>query len=160
MMLHKRLIWHLCLVCLSLPIRLENTFAQKPVKCRVVRSSARAPKYRIGWIDYGVKEPKILFLSVSINPRHFSASDMTAFARQIKQEFCQESRLTVYILDDYKAARRFAPTLEIEWFDKNWRGMYVLDRYSETEEILFSTAPDKPKDEVKINLSNKARRNL
>jgi len=47
----------------------------------------------------------------------------------------------------------FSPTNEKQWFHAHWRGEYLLDRASGKEEISFSTAPDKPKDEVKINLN-------
>lgn len=132
-------------------------FGQKPVKCRLEskeNKTHRAPKYRVGWTTYSVEGPSVLFLAISIHPRHFSRDDMIALARRLGQDFCQEQRLNVEIFDNYQAARSFAPTTEKEWFQKHWRGTYLLDRCSGVEEISFSTAPDKPRDEVKINLGS------
>ena len=126
---------------------------QKPKRCPHGNGQNPAPKYRMGWRTYSVQGPKILFLAISVDRQHFSRDDMVALAHRLKEDFCKEHRLNVEILDDYKAARSFAPTTEKEWFQKHWRGTYLLDRFSGMEEISFSSAPDKPKDEIKINLA-------
>lgn len=125
---------------------------QKPIKCKH-ENKERAPDYRVGWRHYSVEGPKTLFIAVSIGSRHFSNDKMVALAHRLKQDFCHEKRLFVAILDDYKAARAFSSTNEKQWFHNHWRGQYLLDRDSGKEEIGFSTASDKPRDEVKISLS-------
>src|SRR5215216_4680920 len=124
-------------------------FGQKPANCRSENKNDGAPKYRIGWKTYSNDEPKIFFVAISIHPRYFSRESMVRLARRLKQDFCREQRLIVEILDNHRAARSFYPTSEIEWFHVHWRGRYTLDSYFGTEEFVFSTTPDKPKDEVK-----------
>ena len=124
---------------------------QEPTKCKH-ENNALAPMYRIGWRTYSVAGPKTLFLAISIDPRRFSQADMIALADQIKQDFCRERRLDIAILDNYKAASAFAPTIETEWFQRHWRGDYFLDQDTGEERISFSTAPDNPRDEIKVNL--------
>ncbi len=128
------------------------TSGQKPIKCKHENPQA-GPSYRVGWHDYNVEGPKTLFLAISTRDRSFSKDEMIGLAHSLKQDFCNEQRLNVAILDNYKAARAFSPTNEKQWFHAHWRGQYLLDRASGKEEISFSTAPDKPKDEVKINFS-------
>jgi hypothetical protein len=127
------------------------SMGQPPVKC-THKSKEHAPRYLIGWSTYSVEGPRTLFLAVSIDARHFSRDEMVALARRIRQDFCHEQRLDVALLENYKAARAFVPTKEIEWSQKHWRGDYFLDRESGEESISFSTAPGKPRSEVKVNL--------
>jgi hypothetical protein len=124
---------------------------QELVKCKY-ESKELAPKYRIGWRTYSVAGPKTLLLAISIDTHHFSRDEMVALAHRIKRDFCRERKLDIAILDSYKAARAFAPTIEKEWFQKHWRGDYFLDRDSGEERITFSTVPDRPRDEVIVNL--------
>ncbi|HMG74094.1 MAG TPA: hypothetical protein VK582_11390 [Pyrinomonadaceae bacterium] len=130
------------------------TIGQKPIKCKHQNPKA-VPSYKVGWHDYNVEGPKTLFLAVSVRPRHFSKDEMVALAHRLNQDFCHEQRLNAALLDDYKAARAFSPTNERQWFYAHWRGQYLLDRDSGKEEITFSTAANKPRDEVRLNLSSR-----
>lgn len=145
-------LWRLIAILCALFMWQGIVFGQKPVKCRLENKNDPSPSYRMGWTTYSIKGPKVLFLAVGISPRHFSRDDMVALARRIKQDFCQEQRLNVSFFDNPQAARDFFPTSETEWFQKHWRGTYLLDRCSGMESINFSTAPNNPRDEVKINL--------
>lgn len=143
----------LLLILFLLPGPYELVCGQKPVKCQKEKRVLWAPNYKTGWTTYSAKGPKTLFLAISIDPRHFNRDDMIALARRISKDFCHERKLDVEIFDRRDAARKFFPTSEIEWFHKHWRGTYLLDRDAVSESISFSTAPDKRKDEVKVNLS-------
>jgi len=145
--------------CFALPLVLAGflTSGQKPIKCKQETPPAES-SYRVGWHDYNVEGPKTLFLAVSIHARSFSKDEIIVLAHRLKQDFCNEQRLNVAILDDYKAARAFSPTNEKQWFHNHWRGQYLLDRVSGKEEINYSTAPAKPKDEVRLNLSTRRER--
>jgi hypothetical protein len=125
---------------------------QKPIKCQEEKKDPLAPHYQTGWTTYSAKEPKTFFLAISINSRYFNRDDMIALAHRISKDFCHERRLEVEIFDQRTAARKFFPTSEIEWFHKHWRGTYLLDRDTGSESISFSTAPDKPKGELRILL--------
>jgi hypothetical protein len=125
---------------------------QEPIKCRL-ENKDHSPSYRVGWHDYNVEGPKTLFLAISVREREFSKKEMVALARRLKNDFCNDQRLNVAILDNYKAARAFSPTNEKQWFHNHWRGQYILDRVSGKEEISFSTTPERPRDEVKLDLT-------
>ena len=143
-----RVIYTLAIVFLLMVL----AYGQRPVKCRVKDRGNHTPKYNIGWNAYNVEGPRTLFLTIGVKPQHFNRDDITALARQINQVYCRERRLHVTILDDRRAARGFAPTNEIEWFQKHIRGYYELDRTIGKEEVSFSTEPSKPDDEIKISL--------
>lgn len=151
-----RFIFLLPLVLTSLFVP-EPIAAQRNMNCRS-ETNRPAPRYRTGWKTYSVEGPKTLFLAISIDARRFSRDDLMALAQRINEVYCREQRLVVAILDDYRAARAFAPTNEKLWFKQHWRGDYFLDRNSGEEELSFSTTPDKPKNEVKLTLARPDRK--
>jgi hypothetical protein len=124
----------------------------QPKKCKH-EARENSPSYRVGWSTYSVEGPGTLFLAIGIDPGRFTRADLIALARRVKADYCQERRLVVSILDNYNAARAYAPSSEKVWFQRYWRGVYFLDLTSGEEWIEFSTTPDRPRNEVRINLA-------
>lgn len=141
------------LVALSLLLTMVGLiYGQTTVKCHAKDKVKHAPKYRVGWTTYTVEGPKTLAVAIGVNPRYFNREDMTAFARQLEKDFCQEQRIVAVILDDYRAAKHYAPSIEITWPKLRERGFYELDRVTGKQQISFSLVLGNPKDEVKIDL--------
>jgi hypothetical protein len=139
------------LICLQVCAGLA--YGQVPARCHGKEKVNHAPKYRIGWVaGYSVKGPKALAVAISINPRHFTREEMTALARQLGQDLCNEQRIVVSILDDYQAAKHYDLSNEKTWPKLRLRGYYELDRDTGKEVIHFSLKRGNPVDEVTINL--------
>lgn len=138
-----------------------TTYGQKvPNKCRTEGVPQRAPKYLIGdsWRTE-IKTPT-LDIQISIKPRYFNQKDMMALARQLKEDFCNEQRLFVFIFDSNSSARAFAPIPHSPTYDRDFkalRGFYELDRVGGKEYIQFSSSRDKPRDEINIKIDGNPR---
>ncbi len=114
-------------------------------------------KYRVARSERTVAGPSTLVLHVSINSRYFNRDDMVLLANQLNRDFCKESRVTVLIFSDYRAAKSLVFSIEHPpTYDRDkaaLRGGYNLDRVAHTESVSFSPDPSKPRDEIRINLN-------
>ncbi len=130
---------------------------QAATKCPCNDIDPKAPEYRIGLASHSAKKGCELYLFISVDATHFVREDMVALAHQLNRDFCYEKRVSAIILDDYAAAR--SPFRNIKFYLEAERGIYKLNRESGEQYIKFSTARDKPKDEVVIDLSTSSKTN-
>jgi len=128
---------------------------QGPVKCPSEDVKPTGSAYRIGLAAHSKKNSCELYLYISVDPSRFVREDMLALAERLNHDFCYENQLIVILLDDYYAARHPLRNTKAYWDAE--RGTYYLDRKTGRQFIKFSTSRDKPKDEVEIDLSFKAK---
>lgn len=133
---------------------------QKPIKCNVKDKEVRGPKYRVARTERTVSGPPLLLVYISIDPQYFNRDNMIALALQLNQDFCKEPRLVALIFSDYRAAKSLVFNIERRsTYNRDYaalRGGYNLDRTTGKEYVSFSLDPNKPHDEVKIDLSPSA----
>jgi hypothetical protein len=80
---------------------------------------------------------------------------MSKLTHQLNTEFSNEPRLSVWIFDTCRSAKSFVPHPHSRTYDRDnraLRGYYDLDRPMGKETIEFSSSPEKPRDEVKLDL--------
>jgi len=119
---------------------------------------SRMIKYRVARSERTVSGPPTLVAYISINSRHFNREDIVFLARQLKQDFAKEPRLTVLIFSDYNAAKSLVFSVEqpstYERDKAALRGGYNLDRVAGTESVSFSADATRPHDEIRIDLKD------
>lgn len=151
----KPICLYLCTASVFICVCLQLGIGQQDVTCRPQNRDKSAPKYRIGYRERTKSTPSILVVHISIEPKHFNRTDMSALARRLNEDFSKEPQLNAVICDEFETAKepgiiydllRREPPLAL-------RGFYELDRASRKEGISFSTARGKPLDEVDIDLS-------
>jgi hypothetical protein len=153
--------WRIILVSVALSIFCGISLGQqKPVNCKVQDKEIKVPKYRVGRFWYTVKDPSVLVLQISVDAKHINRDDMISLAKKIKQDYCKEKRLNAIIFTNHKAARDFvfsreSPTLERDL--KEMRGGYFLNRDTGEEYVSFSPDPNKPREEMKIDLKDESK---
>jgi hypothetical protein len=134
-----------------------QTWGQQPMRCSSDEKDRTAPKYRIGQIDRTVSGPPKLVIHISIKAKYFNSEDMLALARLLKKDFCNETRLGIFIFDYHPAAESYAgipndnPTYSRD--KAALRGFYNLDRAVNEEYVIFSTKRGRAVNENKITLS-------
>jgi hypothetical protein len=152
----------LCCVGLALACLVGPTIVvsqeKKPVKCDVKNKMDRTLKYRVARTERTVSGPPTLLLYISINPQHFNHDELLVLAHQLNQDFCKEPRLIALIFSDYRAAKSLVFNIERpSTYSRDYaalRGGYNLDRTTNTEYLSFSPDPNKPHNEIKIEVSN------
>lgn len=125
--------------------------------CPKRETASQAPEYKVAQVlRFDMKKPYgRTEVYISVEPSHFTRSEMVSLAHRLNDDFCKEQKLYVRILDDYDIAVNYHPVAyERSMFKKAWRGVYSLNRASGEEYIQFSTAPKKPMDEIKITLGS------
>jgi hypothetical protein len=144
--------------CLALILLFAaQTWGQQPIRCLSNEKDRPAPKYRIGQIDRTVSGPPTLIIHISIKAKYFNSEDMLALVRLLKDDFCNETRLGIFIFDYHPAAESYAgiaddnPTYSRD--KASLRGFYSLDRAVNEEYVMFSTKRGRPVEETKITLS-------
>ncbi|MGH9929016.1 MAG: hypothetical protein ACREA9_07285 [Pyrinomonadaceae bacterium] len=107
--------------------------------CQKVVRNPQAPAYRLGRSGHLTSDRLQFFADVSVEPRYFTREPMAALARQLNADFCNEKRIQVVIMDDYRAATEWDPVHLSTWYAPAERGSYYLDRVTGEEHIEFST---------------------
>lgn len=143
------------LVCVIVLIFASITEAQNTKLGTCTVSSSVNIKYKLGVWVRPVSETKTLFLQISIKPENFNKEFLIKLAERIKNEYCNEQKLSVVIFDNHKFAKDFSAFDEM--FDSNNRNVkvreiYDLDRITNKESIIFSSEIGKPINEIEIIL--------
>ncbi len=128
--------------------------APPPGQCKDGAKVKHSPRYRIGQKYRTVSDQKLV-IYISVNPQHFNQADMTLLAQRLNKDFCGEDDLYAVIFDNYASARRFIPHQHSPTYERDWasmRGGYYLNRTTSIEYISFSPDPNRPRDEMKIDL--------
>jgi hypothetical protein len=131
--------------------------APPPGQCKDGTKVKNALRYRIGHKYRTIEDQPWLLIRISINPRHFNRADMTLLAQKLNKDFCGEGRFSAIIFDNYASARDFVFHSHSPTFERDMaamRGGYNLDRAAGIEYVSFFPDPNKPRDEVKIEISN------
>jgi len=91
-------------------------------------------------------------VAISVAPGPFGRDEMTRLARKLNQDFSEEPRLLVEIMDDQEIAEHVPPAGEYyHWYMSAKRGEYHLDREKGLEYVQFSTKRGRPGTEVTLN---------
>ena len=125
--------------------------------CPKEATDPQAPAYKVGQVlRFDMKKPYgKTEVYISLEPEHFTRSEMVSLGRVLKNDFCREQKLYIRILDDYRVAANFQPVAyEAPIFKEAWRGVYFLNRATGEEYIQFATERRKRIDEIKINLGS------
>jgi hypothetical protein len=129
----------------------QRQFRPRPERCKVDSPEPDAPEYRVGRALRHGENLSQMFLVISVEPENFTKDKMIALTRQIKKDYCHETKFMVIFFDDYEAARRVLFLDVTKRLEVARRGFYRFDSKKE-EYIRFSTARGRPLDEVKIDL--------
>jgi hypothetical protein len=140
-------------VC-SLNAQAQHSFPSAPEKCKVEKPELNAPEYKVGQIRHTGGNSPAIFLVISVELENFTKDKMIALAKQLKKDYCKETRLWAIIFDDYDAAKHVTFLDITRNLEKAKRGIYHLD-FKKEEYIQFSTVRGGPLDEVKIDLRDK-----
>lgn len=123
---------------------------QKIQKCSVVKGIGG--KYKLVNESRPLGTFKEVLLHVVIKPANFNQDYLTEFAKRIKAEYCNEETVTVNIFDNRKAVDWLYDYVNTGGKVDKRRGTYLLSRKTDKETIEFSTKPDNPINEVRIEL--------
>lgn len=77
---------------------------------------------------------------------------MIALASRLRQEFCEEEKFGVMLFDDEYAAKHVTFLSSTKSLEIAYRGLYRIDRKKKRESIEFSSAREKPRYEIRIQL--------
>src|SRR5262245_51951055 len=133
-----------------------NWAAPPPGQCKDGAKVKHAPRYQIEQKYRTVSDQKLV-IYISVNPQHFNRADMTLLAQRLNKDFCGEDDLYAVIFDSYASAQHFIPHEHSPTYKRDWasmRGGYYLNRVTGMEYISFSLDLNRPRDEVKIEISN------
>jgi hypothetical protein len=134
-----------------------QVWGQQPRRCVSDEKDRATPKYRIGQIDRTVSGQPTLVLHISVNTKYFNSKDMMALVRRLNKDFCEETRLGVFIFDYHPAAESYAgieldnPTYTRD--KEALRSFYSLDRTAHEEYVIFSTKRGRSINENRITIS-------
>lgn len=111
-------------------------WGQKPepdcLDCRK-QELGKPPKYRVAWKWKSRTGDRDRLVHISINKEYFSRPGLLALACRLDKDFTSESRVLVWIFDDYESARRYVAPWEPEkpegWqeHEVSLRGYYMRD---------------------------------
>lgn len=135
----SRIAWTGFLLAVALAAAAGSAAPEATSNCHKTVRDPSAPAYRLGrkfHLTSGLLE---FSAQVSVEPRYFTRESMAALARQLNADFCNEKRIQVIIVDDYRAATEWDPVHLSNWYAPAERGSYYLDRLSGEEHIEFST---------------------
>lgn len=122
----------------------------------VTQNKQKKIDYRIGKTIRTTAGPPMLIVYISVKPERFNRQDMLLLARQLNDAFSTEQRVSIWLFDRYSSARDFVPHPHSPTYERDFkalRGHYDLDRVTGKETMQFSSAPNKPRNEIVIDLS-------
>jgi hypothetical protein len=146
-----------CIALIFISTNLGFAVAPQPLNSNLQGDIKSASKYRKGCKYRPETNPSRLVLQISVDPKHFSRNDMTALAQRLSRAFPREQLMTIAICDDYETAKDCGLLYHMGRSERSpsLRGFYEIDRASGKEGISFSTARDKPLNEIDIDLGKK-----
>jgi hypothetical protein len=135
-----------------------HIYAQKPqvAECKIQNKEVKLAKYYTGRME---RIQETLAIQIAVKPSQVNETDLVLIARHIKERFCKESKLVVFIFDDKKTARYYFDASFKESRDA-LRGEYVLDKEAVKEYVSFVRGSDYYNNNNKIRIELNSKNNI
>ncbi len=148
-------LWRLCVaLAFGLALVSEHTYAIREMSdsCHA-HSKEKVPKYRIAQ-QHRNEGRKSVVLNVSVAPSDVSQMKLISLACKLAMTYASEKALVIWILDDYRAARRFNPQGEGNDAATTYafRGSYSFNRENNDNSLIWLPDPNDHSSRIEVKL--------